>query len=1044
MEEGKSLLCPLFSIDITQIFKGSYQAQGWNIENFEMAEAGGNLATFLNFEEEQLKQLVTKEGLRRFLETTFNIEFRTLEDWMRRISLPQYRVIKRPYLFEFKGGGFSFNLRRDVNAIRENQDKEWLQPGHPAYEYLFGIPKSSADIEETLYLGAFLTDPPTDSQLKVLKHAQSEPVTAVQGPPGSGKTTLILHLIAQQVVKRALSIIETGEDINNLTVVSSTNNQAVDNVIDRLSRDLPNGFFYLNGGSRKIIDGVDGAKERLQAALDFLQDSSFDESRQNDLAQQIRQLKQNLIVQERQHQKSRRQRQADENRLPQAQRELQTIRQRIDSANTAKDQSERRAVSLAAYESLPELAYRQLQSQFQIVQLELPEEAPPWWKNFIYWLLRRTERQVLSKMLNRCQPAINQTLGTAFEIKPPLDRRALLRQTQRLEEGLDRLQELRTVRAAVKQRSQEIADLRHSYEERQREIREIDRRLAEPITDFYHTFHTEYHEQQRTLFDLSQQFLVQEALKRKTEVKDALEIYQKVLPDGTRQADADEARRAKPIIADKLCKTLSLMFPVITCTLLSVRNMLPWIKECVDRVIVDESGMIPLHYTFPLLVRSRKAIVVGDPLQIEPIMNQSQQTLNRYFQEAFLNQSLNQTDYCRYSPNEIGTATTYHRAAGATGEENDLGQGIRLLEHYRCQPNIIAYCERIAKYGLITKTVPQKSLIGPNLVAYHVDGTITANVNQDEIVAVHEIIQHLIRHGYSPREIGVISAFRAQADALKKSLVTKFPELKDAIGTVHTFQGSERRVIILSTKVCRRQDSISWINQRPNLLNVAVSRAKELFILVGNLHRLEEEKSGIYTRQLVQHIREQGLVLEYKTAAEVNPERLSAAGSSPIYDCDHLKVLQQALREAEQELFVVAPRIQGEAAQQFSQDVLAVLRRGIRVTIVYGSPNSNSHSDGAQETQAERKFRELFAKYSCASLIRAKGDGTNQRILLCDNKFAVVGSWNWLSHVYLSTCQQNKNTGEAQIRRETSVRLSEAMAIEEIREEIADLIEESL
>jgi len=472
--------------------------------------------------------------------------------------------------------------------------------------------------------------------------------------------------------------------------------------------------------------------------------------------------------------------------------------------------------------------------------------------------------------------------------------------------------------------------------------------------------------------------------------------------------------------------------------------MLPWVKECVDRVIVDESGMIPLHQTFPLLVRSRKAIVVGDPLQIEPIMNQTQETLDRYFQDAFLNQGLTQTDYYRYSPNETDTATTYHRAAGATGEENDLGQGIRLLEHYRCQPNIIAYCERIAKYGLIPKTTPKESLIGPNLVAYHVDGNITKNINQDEIVAIHEIIQHLIKRGYSPEEIGVISAFRAQADALKGSLVERFPGLKDAIGTVHTFQGSERRVIILSTKVCRRQDSLSWINQRPNLLNVAVSRAKELFILVGNLHRLEEEKSGIYTRQLVQHIREQGLVLEYKTAAEVNPERFSAPGSSLIYDCDHLDTLEQALRETEQELFVIAPRIQGEAAQKFSQDVIAVLKRGISVTVVYGSPNGGSHSDEVPEAQAERKFRELFAKYSGARLIHAKGDGTNQRVLLCDNKFAVVGSWNWLSHVYLSTCQQQKITEEAQIRRETSVRLSEAVVIEEIREEIADLIQESL
>lgn len=40
----------------------------------------------------------------------------------------------------------------------------------------------------------------------------------VQDPPGSGKTTLILHLIAQQVVQRALNLIENGKDINKLKV----------------------------------------------------------------------------------------------------------------------------------------------------------------------------------------------------------------------------------------------------------------------------------------------------------------------------------------------------------------------------------------------------------------------------------------------------------------------------------------------------------------------------------------------------------------------------------------------------------------------------------------------------------------------------------------------------------------------------------------------------------------------------------------------------------------------------------------------------------
>lgn len=1029
VEKGESKLCPLFSVDATSILQGSYQPEGWNIENFDMAEAGENLAAFFNRDEEQLEQLVTKNGLRRFLETSFGFDFESLEDWMQRVNLPQYNITRKPYFFEFKGSGFSLNLKQDLKAIRKAQTRQWLEPGHPAYEYLFGSPKPPT--HETSYLGAFLTHPPTDSQLKALKHAQFEPLSAVQGPPGSGKTTLILHLIAQQVVDRALKLIETGKDTNNLTVVSSTNNRAVENVIERLSEDLPDSFFYLNGGNKKVIERAGGAKEQLQQALDYLQKSNFDQNQYYSLAAQIQQIKQGFVSQERNYQKMRHRRSADESRHPQVIEELRSLQQQLVDRHTAKDQLEHREATLVSYDQLPENAYRQIRSQFNTVRLELPARTPPWWIRWLYWLLGRTERQILAKMARRCQSAIDQTLGTPFEIEPPLDRRALHRQSQKIDAGLNQLQELRTLRDDLRHQAEELICLNHECGEKQTELTAIEKRLAIPSEDYYSTFHTQYHEQHKELFNLSRQFLAQEALRRKVDIEAGLRLYLKALPG---------AERAKTIqrMADNLdehLKAIGLIFPVITCTLQSIRNMLPWTEQCADRVIVDEAGMIPLHQTFPLLVRTRKAIVVGDPLQIEPIANQSQQTLERYRREAFIQQGLTQEDYYRYSPDEIDTATTYHRAAGATGKDNDPEQGIRLLEHYRCQPNIIAFCDRIANYGLIPKKEPKASLIKANLIAYHVDGSISANVNQYEIRTIHEVIRHLVKYGYSLEEIGVISAFRTQADALRKSLFKEFPQLKNAIGTVHTFQGSERRVIILSTKVCRRQDSVTWINRRPNLLNVAVSRAKELFILVGNLHRLEE--AGVYTRQLVEHIREQGVILEYKATIEVAPEYRSSPGNSWIYDCDHLDILAEALRDAEQELYVIAPEIRGKAAQKFNQDIVAALKRGISVTVIYGS---NSSNEDEEETPDEKNLKTLFNKYKGARIFYLKGQGTNERILICDTKFAVVGSWNWLSHVYLPACQKQQVTQEVQITRETSLWVAQSTAIQSKKEEIIELI----
>jgi hypothetical protein len=71
----------------------------------------------------------------------------------------------------------------------------------------------------------------------------------------------------------------------------------------------------------------------------------------------------------------------------------------------------------------------------------------------------------------------------------------------------------------------------------------------------------------------------------------------------------------------------------------------------------------------------------------------------------------------------------------------------------------------------------------------------------------------------------------------------------------YPLQGGQKSVIIFSTRQCQPTDSLWFINRRPNLLNVAVSRAQELFILVGNLERISE---GGHTKELVEYIKESG------------------------------------------------------------------------------------------------------------------------------------------------------------------------------------------
>jgi hypothetical protein len=330
-----------------------------------------------------------------------------------------------------------------------------------------------------------------------------------------------------------------------------------------------------------------------------------------------------------------------------------------------------------------------------------------------------------------------------------------------------------------------------------------------------------------------------------------------------------------------------------------------------------------------------------------------------------------------------------------------------------------------------------------NLIAHHVEGNIEGNVNNEEVTAIRELIPRLLNQGYSLAEIGVISPFRVHADALRDDLRRNFPKFqKDDIGTIHTFQGSQKRVIILSTKVCQPQDNYSFINRKLNLLNVAVSRAEELFVLVGNLYRLE--KAGGYTDQLVKHIQTNGLVLEYKSKSELeNPYQTSAIDI--VVNCHHLDYFSRAIQEVEQELIVVTPWIRGDEPQQFANDIISALQRDVQVKVVYGYVNTARESyanNDDNDAKAEKVLRDLFTQYPKSRLIRSQREGNNQRILIWDNKFAVVGSWNWLSHQYRDKCNKLLFNPDAQIRKETTVFLSDSLNIALLKENIDGLIQE--
>ena len=248
---------------------------------------------------------------------------------------------------------------------------------------------------------------------------------------------------------------------------------------------------------------------------------------------------------------------------------------------------------------------------------------------------------------------------------------------------------------------------------------------------------------------------------------------------------------------------------VVLSTTFSARNCLAS-DTVYDYVIMDEASQVSIDTGALALSCARNAVIVGDSMQLPNVITSKDKTEFEQIETTF-----DIADAYKCTRNSFLESVC--RAVP------DICQTL-LREHYRCHPKIIEFCNRKFYGGNLVIMTHDNGEPDVLCAIRTVEGNHARDqVNRREIDVIKEEVLPTISCDKS--DIGIIAPYNRQVGALCNAIGDSMD-----IATVHKFQGREKDAIIMSVV----DNRITDFADDANLLNVAVSRAKQKFCLVVN------------------------------------------------------------------------------------------------------------------------------------------------------------------------------------------------------------------
>ena len=284
---------------------------------------------------------------------------------------------------------------------------------------------------------------------------------------------------------------------------------------------------------------------------------------------------------------------------------------------------------------------------------------------------------------------------------------------------------------------------------------------------------------------------------------------------------------------------------------------IPMIPKLFDIVIMDEASQCTMTHALPLIYRGKSFAAIGDPDQLSSIPSLQQEEENAIIDS---NDYDDFPDQLRHFNNNVFSASFLNLYQAGQNQ-------IVLREHFRSHPLIIGFSNLNIYYKkhnkpLVIKNPDQYSNLQDGLSYVQVAGKSikpsqgSGWINPDEVSAVISAIKSIkANSSNNSLSIGVVTPYKKQAELITDSLTSEGLIGGVAVGTAHVYQGQEKDIMIFSTVVSTGMDhsSAMWISKPPNVLNVAMTRAKRQLVIVGDMDYCGNNFSGEILGKLSQY-----------------------------------------------------------------------------------------------------------------------------------------------------------------------------------------------